>query len=127
MEGEKREKISTIDFEDSVNVNIHNHSEDSTSNADKPSSAVATPTDRKVEMTAKSCPVEGVTVFLDRAEVKRLIDVHLEKGKNEITITELPEVMDEDSLRYVFATKRSNSIVVIDPCKRIFNISLFLI
>jgi len=96
MEKGQQEGISTVDFEDSVNVDIHECRDGSTG---QPGAETATPTDTKIERTAKSCPVEGVTVFLDRAEVKRRIDVHLGKGKNEITVTQLPEVMDEDSLR----------------------------
>lgn len=101
MEGEKQEKILTIDFEDSVNVDINRPSdvpadqaaaEDASSSPKKPS---------KVEKAAKTCPVDGVTVFLDRAEVKRLVEVDLKQGENEILITELPDVMDEDSIRFV--------------------------
>ena len=103
MEKGQQEGISTVDFEDSVNVDIHECRDGSTG---QPGAETATPTDTKIERTAKSCPVEGVTVFLDRAEVKRRIDIHLGKGKNEITVTQLPEVMDEDSLRYVAALKQ---------------------
>ena len=101
MEKGGNERISTIDFEDSVNVNINEQPCDSNNQIGMRNSEAAPPTDGKLEKTAKSCPVDGVTVFLDRAEVKRIIDVQLVKGKNEVNITELPEVMDEDSLRYV--------------------------
>ena len=96
MEKGKDDRISTIEFEDSVNVNIDQPP--SVQNDPAPSSS---PMQTKVEMSSKTCPVDGVTVFLDRAEVKRVIEVDLTKGESEILITELPEVMDEDSIRFV--------------------------
>ena len=54
----------------------------------------------KTEVIGRSCPIEGVTVFLDRAEVKRTIEVVLDAGDNEVLVTRLPIVIDEDSVRY---------------------------
>ena len=54
----------------------------------------------KTEVVGHSCPIEGVTVFLDRAEVKRTIEVVLGAGDNEVIVTHLPIVIDEDSVRY---------------------------
>lgn len=54
----------------------------------------------KTEVIGHSCPIEGVTVFLDRAEVKRTIEVVLDAGDNEVLVTRLPSVIDEDSIRY---------------------------
>eukprot|EP00112_Aurelia_sp_Birch-Aquarium-sp1_P013062 Seg2757.3 transcript_id=Seg2757.3/GoldUCD/mRNA.D3Y31 product="Protein F37C4.5" protein_id=Seg2757.3/GoldUCD/D3Y31 len=53
----------------------------------------------KTEVIGHSCPIEGVTVFLDRAEVKRTIEVVLDAGDNEVLVTRLPSVIDEDSIR----------------------------
>lgn len=95
-EGHATDGISTTEFEDSVSVNINLPSEGSM--AKTAGHASQTPT--KVELAAKVCPVDGVTVFLDRAEVKRMIQVDLKAGENEVLITELPQVLDEDSIRY---------------------------
>ena len=54
----------------------------------------------KTEVIGRSCPIEGVTIFLDRAEVKRGIQVVLNAGENEVLVTRLPIVIDEDSVRY---------------------------
>ncbi|XP_065057197.1 protein F37C4.5-like isoform X2 [Rhopilema esculentum] len=86
------ERISTIDFEDSVNVQINHPS--SSESKETPQKCEA-----KQEITSSSCPVEGVTVFLDRAEVRRLIKASLVVGENEVLVTGLPSCMDEDSIR----------------------------
>lgn len=56
---------------------------------------------KKLEINVKSCPVDNVTVFVDRAEVNRLVDVDLENGNNEILLKNLPENIDSDSIRYI--------------------------
>ena len=55
----------------------------------------------KTEVIGPSCPIEGVTVFLDRAEVKRAVEVVLDVGESEVLVTRLPSVIDEDSVRYI--------------------------
>ena len=54
---------------------------------------------RKLEINVKSCPVNNVTVFADRAEVNRLVDADLKKGDVEILLKDLPEHIDPDSIR----------------------------
>ena len=92
-------RISTTDFQDSVKVDI----ESMAANGDASISLVpeeqAAPKSSKKEFTAKTCPIEGVTVFLDRAEVKRIIEVNLDEGENEVLVTSLPTVTDLDSVR----------------------------
>lgn len=55
----------------------------------------------KKEMYMKDCPVKNVTIFTDRAEVNRLIDLDLPKGKVEVLLKNLPSCVDEDSIRYL--------------------------
>lgn len=53
-----------------------------------------------IELKATLSKVHAVTVFqADRAEVSRLFDVELKEGQNEIEISQLPTVLDEDSIR----------------------------
>lgn len=52
------------------------------------------------EMYIKDCPVKNVTIFTDRAEVNRLIDLDLPKGNVEVLLKNLPSCVDEDSIRY---------------------------
>jgi hypothetical protein len=49
----------------------------------------------------KSLQCENVVVFTDRAEVKRLLKVKLEKGENELVISNVSNLIDQDSVRYV--------------------------
>ncbi len=44
---------------------------------------------------------ENVVVFTDRAEVKRMLKVKLEKGENELVISNVSNLIDQDSVRYV--------------------------
>ncbi|KAG8840819.1 hypothetical protein FRB91_005636, partial [Serendipita sp. 411] len=53
-----------------------------------------------VELKATESKVHAVTVFqADRAEVVRLFKVDLKSGQNEVDISQLPTVLDEDSIR----------------------------
>ena len=91
-------QVSTVDYEDSVNVDIESVNKPSTSTSLPQGKGEPLPS--KKEFTAKSCQIEGVTVFLDRAEVKRIIEVVLDAGENEVLLTGLPFVTDQDSVRY---------------------------
>ena len=52
------------------------------------------------EMFIKDCPVKNVTIFTDRAEVNRLVDLDLPTGNVEVLLKNLPSCVDEDSIRY---------------------------
>ncbi|CAG8709853.1 9308_t:CDS:2, partial [Acaulospora colombiana] len=53
-----------------------------------------------IELRATQSKVHSVTVFqADRAEVTRLFTVDLKAGQNEVDISQLPTVLDEDSIR----------------------------
>eukprot|EP00794_Sanderia_malayensis_P000194 gene194-808_t len=109
------DKISTIDYEDSVNVNIEHEQGEETAEQGTDDHEIfdvvtstslaiaappaAAPTRNKVELKCVACPIETVTVFLDRAEVNRAAETPVEAGENEIVITGLPSVVDEDSVR----------------------------
>ena len=54
----------------------------------------------KKEIDIKECSVKNVTVFTDRAEVNRLIDLDLTKGNVEVLLKGLPVCVDNDSIRY---------------------------
>lgn len=56
---------------------------------------------KKLEISVKTCPVNNVTIFVDRAEVNRLVDLDLEKENVEILLKDLPEHIDPDSIRYI--------------------------
>ena len=93
-------RISTTDYEDSVKVDIENMAANGdTSVSVVPEEEEAAPKSSKKEFAAKTCPIEGVTVFLDRAEVKKIIEVNLDAGENEVLVTGLPTVTDLDSVR----------------------------
>ena len=47
----------------------------------------------------RDCPVSNVTVFVDRAEVNRIVETRLKHGKAEMLLTDLPECADPESLR----------------------------
>lgn len=53
----------------------------------------------KHEVTSKSCPVKNVTVFRDRAEVNRVVDVDIVPGSMEVVVKDLPPSVVEDSVR----------------------------
>ena len=55
----------------------------------------------KLEIPLKSCPVNNVTIFVDRAEVNRLVDVDLGEENVEILLKDLIENIDLDSIRYI--------------------------
>uniref|UniRef100_A0A915KWP3 Protein F37C4.5 n=1 Tax=Romanomermis culicivorax TaxID=13658 RepID=A0A915KWP3_ROMCU len=48
---------------------------------------------------ASDLPTKHVTVYADRAEVNKTINVHLKQGHNEILITKLSRSLDQDSIR----------------------------
>ncbi|KIM32689.1 hypothetical protein M408DRAFT_20058 [Serendipita vermifera MAFF 305830] len=53
-----------------------------------------------IELKTTESKVHAVTVFqADRAEVVRLCSVDLKAGQNEVEISQLPTVLDEDSIR----------------------------
>ncbi|KAG8777766.1 hypothetical protein FRC15_011125 [Serendipita sp. 397] len=53
-----------------------------------------------IELKATQSKVHAVTVFqADRAEVSRLFKIDLKSGQNEVEISQLPTVLDEDSIR----------------------------
>ena len=47
----------------------------------------------------KDLPCDNVVVFSDRAEVRRLIQVKLDKGETEIVLSDVSNNIDEDSVR----------------------------
>ena len=47
----------------------------------------------------KALPCEKVVVFVDKAEVKRSLKVKLESGENEIVISNVSNLIDQDSIR----------------------------
>jgi len=53
----------------------------------------------KEEVPIKDCPVKNVTVFVDRAEVNRIVDLNLQQGNVEVLLKDLPDCMDQDSMR----------------------------
>ena len=48
---------------------------------------------------AQEAEIHSVTVYRDRAEVKRSVRVRVEAGENEIVVSGLPECTDKDSIR----------------------------
>eukprot|EP00111_Clytia_hemisphaerica_P006911 TCONS_00020029-protein len=56
-------------------------------------------TSTKEEVPIKDCPVKNVTVFVDRAEVNRIVDLNLQQGNVEVLLKDLPDCMDQDSMR----------------------------
>jgi len=56
-------------------------------------------TSTKEEIPIKDCPVKNVTVFVDRAEVNRIVDLNLQQGNVEVLLKDLPDCMDQDSMR----------------------------
>ncbi len=53
----------------------------------------------KVEFDITQCRVETVVVYLDRAEVCRVVKTKLESGENEVRIKNLSQFIDKDSIR----------------------------
>lgn len=52
-----------------------------------------------VELGVRSCAVESVVVYSDRAEVKRAVPLTLLAGDNEVIIYDLPTCILENSIR----------------------------
>lgn len=53
----------------------------------------------KHEVDVKACPVRNVTVFIDRAEVNREVEISAVPGDCEVLVQDLPSVIDKDSIR----------------------------
>ena len=49
---------------------------------------------------AKEAEIHSVTVYRDRAEVKRSVRVRIEAGENEVVLTGLPECTERNSIRF---------------------------
>ena len=54
---------------------------------------------KKESYDIKSCSVDGVIVYKDRAEVRRNVFLTLEPGDNQILLTGLSASIDSDSIR----------------------------
>lgn len=54
---------------------------------------------KRQEFQLKNLPCEKVTVFTDRAEVKRLLKVKLVQGENELVLANASSCIDQDSVR----------------------------
>uniref|UniRef100_A0A1I7Z8J9 DUF4139 domain-containing protein n=1 Tax=Steinernema glaseri TaxID=37863 RepID=A0A1I7Z8J9_9BILA len=52
-----------------------------------------------VTFKAIDLPIQSVTVFRERAQVKRELSVHLEEGRHELVIENLPWAIDRKSIR----------------------------
>lgn len=52
-----------------------------------------------MELSVKECPIHSVVVYSDRAEVRRTISVEVCSGESTITVKELSEFVDGDSIR----------------------------
>ena len=52
------------------------------------------------EVSVKACPVKHVTVFIDRAEVSRIIELDVIPGDVEVLVKDLAGVIEKDSVRY---------------------------
>lgn len=50
---------------------------------------------------AKEAEIHSVTVYRDRAEVKRSVLVRAEEGENEVVVSGLPECTDKNSIRLI--------------------------
>lgn len=53
----------------------------------------------KYEVASKFCPVRNVTVFRDRAEVNRVVDLDVIPGNMEVVVKDLSTCVMEDSIR----------------------------
>ena len=81
-------RVSTTDFEDSVQICLQD---------EKP---VVVIENTKHELSVKECPVKNVTVFVDRAEVNRIVEAEIKQGDMEVLVKDLPALIDKDSVRY---------------------------
>lgn len=55
----------------------------------------------EVQVKALESKILGIKLYTEHAEVSRLFKVDLSAGQNNITISGLPTLMKEDTLRYV--------------------------
>ena len=81
-------RVSTTDFEDSVQICLQD---------EKP---VVLTENTKHELSVKACRVKNVTVFVDRAEVNRIVETEIKQGDVEVLVKDLPALIDKDSIRY---------------------------
>ena len=81
-------RVSTTDFEESVQISLQD---------EKP---VVVIENTKHELSVKACPVKNVTVFVDRAEVNRIVEAEIKQGEVEVLVKDLPALIDKDSVRY---------------------------
>ncbi len=58
-------------------------------------------------LTAQAATIDRVTVYPDRAEVVRIVEIDHDAGDSRAVISDLPEAMDPDSLRVRAATDES--------------------
>ena len=80
--------VSSTDFEDSVQTYLPE---------EKPT---VLKENSKHELSVKVCPVKNVTVFVDRAEVNRIVEAEIKQGDVEVLVKDLPALIDKDSVRY---------------------------
>lgn len=52
-----------------------------------------------IKTAVEDCVIESVMVYKDRAEVKRVIPVHLYPGENEVIVYDLAECVVKNSIR----------------------------
>ena len=81
-------RVPTTDFEDSVPMYLPE---------EKPAVLIE---NSKHEVSVKACPVKNVTVFVDRAEVNRIVEAEIKQGDVEVLVKDLPALIDKDSVRY---------------------------
>ena len=81
-------RVPTTDFEDSVQMYLPE---------EKPAVLIE---NSKHEVSVKACPVKNVTVFVDRAEVNRIVEAEIKQGDVEVLVKDLPALIDKDSVRY---------------------------
>ena len=82
-------QVSTTEFEDSVQINM----------AGEMIEEEIVRESTKQEISVKKCPVKNVTVFVDRAEVNRIVEADVSKGDVEVLVKDLPALIDKDSVR----------------------------
>ena len=72
---------------------------------------------QSVEVDVSTCPISGVVVYLDRADVTRSVEVELTPGENEVIVKELSRVIDSDSIRYGNASVKLPIIILISEVR----------
>ena len=50
-------------------------------------------------VSAKSSKIDKVSLYVGRAEITRTFKIEVKTGQNQVKISELPTVLDKDSLR----------------------------